>query len=64
MITRAYPTIVVFGNIAVVATGANVGVSGDNIVVIFGNTVLRGNSNCSVSFIGDSTELIDSGVVI
>ena len=64
MITRAYPAIVVFGDVAVVATGADVGGSGDNIVVIFGNTVLRGNSNCSVSFVGDSTKSIDLGVVI
>jgi len=56
--------VVVFGDVAVVATGADVGGSGDNIVVIFGNTVLRGNSNCSVSFTGDSTESINSGVVI
>ncbi len=63
VITRAYPAIVVFGDVAVVATGADVGGSGDNIVVIFGNTVLRGNSNCLVSFVGDSTESIDPGVV-
>jgi hypothetical protein len=52
------------GDVAVVATGADVGVSGNNIVVIFGNTVLRENSNCLVSFVGDSTKLIDLGIVI
>ena len=84
VITRAYPAIVVFGDVAVIVTGADVGWIGIALIVSkisswspfdasrsrgtillgVGVIVLRGISDCLASFVGGSTKLIDSGVVI